>query len=315
LLALTRPTRPQIKVLDVNRLSEEIHRFLRRVLPATIDFQLDLEPRPATLAGDPGQMQQVLINLCLNARDAMPAGGILRIQTRVVGRADLPAHVKPTAEADRFVRVRVSDNGSGMDADTLRQIFDPFFTTKSKDRGTGLGLAIVYKIVEVHKGAIDVASRPDEGTQFDIYFPFVERVEDPPVETAPAGGQEQVLIVDDEEMIASLMRTLLEGRGYRVQVAHRPEQAVALACEPGRKLDLAVVDFQLPDSTGDQCLAELRKTHPGLRAILVTGDTSALPEMNDPRTRVLSKPFTANALTDAVRELLRQSDGVNPASA
>lgn len=304
LLAFSRPTKPQVRPVDVNLLGAEIHGFLRRVLPATIDFRIDLDPQPATIGVDPGQMQQVLINLCVNARDAMPAGGIMEMQTRRLSRNQLPPHVKLPGGAQESIRISVSDNGSGMDPETLRQIFDPFFTTKPKDRGTGLGLAIVYKIVEVHKGTIDVSSKPDEGTRFDIYFPAVEVAPDTAPPAPAVGGKERILILDDEEMIASLMKTLLESRGYRTIVANRPEEAIEIVRRDGGDLDLAIVDFYMPNMTGDTCLAEIRQMRPQLHAILITGDVAAISDKTDPQTRILCKPFTATSLTDKVRELL-----------
>lgn len=305
LLAFSRPTKPQVRPVNVNELTTEIHRFLRRVFPATIEFRLDLAVQPIVVAVDPGQMQQVLINLCLNARDAMPTGGTLDVQTRHVRRVELPAHLQAGAAADTLVRIRVEDSGMGMDADTLRQIFDPFFTTKSKDRGTGLGLAIVYKIVEIHQGLIDVDSKPGQGSRFDVYFPAVQ----PEVERGPdpstARGHERILILDDEDMIASLMKTLLESRGYQAVVTTRPEQALDLA-RSSDGFDLAVVDFHMPNMTGDVCLTALREIQAGLPAILITGDSAAVADKTDQLTRLLAKPFTANALAGVVREMLDQ---------
>ncbi len=304
LLAFSRPSKPQARPLDINVLISDFHRFLRRVMPATIEFLLETDPQPCVISVDPGQMQQVLINLCVNARDAMPAGGTLTIQTRHVARRDLPSHLKPRTEDDEFVCIRVIDTGTGMDADTLRLIFDPFFTTKPKDRGTGLGLAIVYKLVEVHKGLIDVASQVGKGTQFDIYFPVAQPLPEPQPDATAAHGKEHVLILDDEEMIASLMKTLLESRGYQVTVAHRPENALEFARTTGQNLDLAIIDYNMPTMTGDVCLAEIRRGHPDLHAILITGDAAAIADKADAVTQVLAKPFSANTLAVMVREML-----------
>jgi signal transduction histidine kinase len=313
LLAFSRPSKPQVRPIDANDLIGEVYRFLRRVLPATIEFRFQADPAPCTIAVDPGQMQQVLINLCLNARDALPAGGIMELETSRTSREDLPPGVQAQATQDDYVRIRVRDNGVGMDADTLRQIFDPFFTTKSKDRGTGLGLAIVYRLVEVHKGIIDVDSRPGQGTRFDVYFPAAVP-EDPPMsepKTARADGRERILILDDEEMIASLMRTLLESRGYSVAVTTRPEEAIRIAADPQEKLDLAIVDYHLPGMRGDACLAELRRGRPELDALIVTGDATGLGELEDPHTRLLSKPFSAEKLGEVVRQVLDSRQAVH----
>lgn len=304
LLAFSRPTKPQARPLDINELIGDFHRFLRRVMPATIEFVLDRDPQTCTIAVDPGQMQQVLINLCVNARDAMPAGGALTIQTRHVRRAELPALLRNRATEDEFVRIRVSDTGVGMDPDTLRLIFDPFFTTKPKDRGTGLGLAIVYKIVEVHKGLIDVTSQPGKGTRFDIYFPVAQAPPAPQPDPSAARGKEHVLILDDEEMIASLMKTLLESRGYQVTVAQRPENALEFVKNSGQDVDLAILDYSLPTESGESCLAEMRRVLPDLHAILITGEAAPAADRADERTRFLTKPFSADALAVLVREML-----------
>ncbi|MCP4247400.1 MAG: response regulator, partial [bacterium] len=273
LQAFSRPRKPQIRHIDTNALVEEVYRLLRRMIPATIDFQLDLDPHPCTVEVDPAQMQQLLVNLCVNARDAMPTGGTLVIQTCRVGPESLPALAKLEPVADRYARVRVSDDGCGMDAETLRRIFDPFFTTKTLDRGTGLGLAIVYQIVEAHRGVTDVASTPGKGTHFDIFFPVV-------APTAPAEaadqilatvGEERILVVDDEHMVGSLLRTVLANRGYDVRVARRPEEALEIVRSASPPIDLALVDYTLPGMTGDRCLGELRRAQPGLKAILITG--------------------------------------------
>jgi len=246
------------------------------------------------------------VNLCINARDAMPAGGRLEIQTRNVSSDACPSHARLGPGAERYVQIRISDTGCGMDADTLRQVFDPFFTTKPKDRGTGLGLAIVYKIVEAHNGVIDIASEPGKGTSFDVFFPTAHP-------QAAAGdkahvylprGHEHILIVDDEEMIASLLKTLLESRGYEVTVAAQPEEAVELVCRSECAFDLAVIDHATPSMTGLRCLKDLRRARPDLKAILIAGDSSDPDDGAEADCYFVRKPFVACSIAETVREVL-----------
>jgi len=306
LQAFSRPAKPQVRHADANDLVKEVYRLLRRMMPATIEFQLDLDPSPCGIAVDPGQVEQVLVNLCVNARDAMAAGGRLEIRTHRVQPGALPAHAKDESPCDGYAQITVSDTGSGMDAETLRRAFDPFFTTKPKDRGTGLGLAIVYRIVQAHSGIVDVASEPGKGTRFDVFFPIDERRPADTVEQAipSARRHERILIVEDEEMIASLLKALLGSRGYEVAVATRPEQALELARRPAPPFNLAIVDYAMPGVTGGRCLADVRQARPDLKTILVTGYELDQADLAGAQCRIVRKPFTVPAIARAVREVL-----------
>ncbi len=306
LQAFSRPTKPQIRYADANKLVQDVYRLLRRMMPSTVDFQLDLEPADCTIAVDPAQLQQVLVNLCVNARDAMPAGGKLTVQTRHVVRERLPAPPRRSSPADTYVCIRVSDTGCGMDGETLRQAFDPFFTTKPLDRGTGLGLSIVYRIVMAHEGEIYVTSQPGRGATFDIFFPATEmQVADETTGQIPAAqGQERILVVEPEEMIASLIRTILESRGYQVVSAPDPERAIDLCHSAARPFDLAMVAHGLPRMTGEKCVAILQRMCPNLKCVLTTGsdlDEAALAEID---CQVLYKPFSMPAIARIVRDVL-----------
>ncbi|UCD29599.1 MAG: response regulator, partial [Planctomycetota bacterium] len=239
LQAFSRPSKPQIKNTDANILVEEVYRLLRRAIPATIEFKLDLDPLPCTIAVDPGQTQQMLVNLCVNARDAMPSGGVLIIQTRHVVPDSLPVHAKIDIPSDKYIRISVSDTGCGMNQDTIRTAFDPFFTTKPKDRGTGLGLAVVYTILQSHNGVIDIQSQIGKGTTLHIFIPEAESqpAETEPTQLPTARGDERILVVDDEEMIASLIKTLLESRGYIVTVANNPAKAIDIVRSADKPFD------------------------------------------------------------------------------
>ncbi len=306
LQAFSRPSEPRIQRTDANYLIQEVCRLLRRMIPGTIHFRLDLDASPCMIAADPGQMQQVLVNLCVNARDAMPTGGVLEIRTRRVGAESLPPHAEMQACSDGYVGIRVSDSGCGMDADTLERVFDPFFTTKAPDRGTGLGLAIAYKIVEAHHGTIDVASRPGEGTCFDLFFPLAgpSPVEETEAEISSARGEERILVVEDEEMVGSLLGTVLESRGYQVTLTHRSEEALEAARSSAEPFDLAIVDYSLPGNTGDRCLAEIRGAQPDIKAILITAYDIGAGDLPDADCWILHKPFSVTAMAQMVRDVL-----------
>jgi CheY-like chemotaxis protein len=256
------------------------------------------------MAVDPGQLQQVLINLCINARDAMRGPGQLEIRTRRVEPTQLPPRIKGEGKDLPLIEIAVRDTGCGMDANILRQVFDPFFTTKAKDQGTGLGLAIVYRIVQAHGGTIEVNSIPGQGTEFRVYLPQAQADVSEPAEQPQVHGTEQILVVDDEVMIASLLRTVLERSGYEVKVAHDANEAIAIAEQSDKPIDLTVMDYSLPGMTGDCCLARLREKWPKLAAVIITGHPVDNHELSVNNARILAKPFTSTAITQAVRETL-----------
>ena len=303
LQAFSRPGCTENRILNLGVLVKETYNLLRRIIPATIDLQVDCDPSPCMVFADASQLHQVLINLCVNARDAMPTGGRLEVETRQVERDVLPPHVEGDREADRYIRVRVRDSGCGMDEDTLARAFDPFFTTKPKDMGTGLGLATVYRIVQSHGGFLDVSSRVGKGTQFDLYLPAVDTpIEDEQIAaTSPMNEEGRILVIDDEEMIASLLKTLVEARGYEAVAVTNPEEAILLAQASGSAFDLAIIDYYLPRMTGRQCLEELRRSHPDLRAILISGQGFDEDIANQSGITVLHKPFTADMVAQMVR--------------
>lgn len=307
LQAFSRPSRPQIAHTDANRLIQEVYRFLRRLMPVRIEFRYTPDSLPCVVAADPAQLQQVLINLCINARDAMKGHGRLEIRTRRVKLEELPVRLRPEAKGREYIEISVTDTGCGMDTETLEHVFDPFFTTKPKDQGTGLGLAIVYRIVRGHCGLIDVVSETGQGTDFRVYFPQAEAA--PPRPESPtkvSRGTERVLVVDDDQMIASLIKTVLERSGYEVAVAHKPEEAMVLA-KASSDLRLVVMDYALPEMTGSKCLQKLREMWPDLKAVLITGYELGEDDLELDHVRILQKPFSSHCIIEAVREVLNGS--------
>jgi CheY-like chemotaxis protein len=252
-------------------------------------------------------MQQVLVNLCVNARDAMPSGGVLEVLTRRVESDALPRAARREGCQQAYVHVCVRDTGCGMDDETAEQAFDPFFTTKPMDRGTGLGLAIVYNIVEAHGGVIDISSELGQGTNIDIFFPATTAPCDTDASEAlpSAVGEERILVVEDEEMVAGLLKTILESRGYSVTVLHNPQEAVDLIGADWEKpFDLAIVDYELPLMTGDRCLAAMCGRHPNLKGILISGGDLDDEVLEFKGGHVLQKPFSVPTIVQLVRDVI-----------
>lgn len=307
LQALSELAKPRIQQTDANQLVSGVHRLLRRLIPATIEFRLDLDPESCVTAADSGQIQQVLINLCVNARDAMPSGGRLEIQTRTSPQSSLPDGIRPNAAEDKYVRLRVIDNGTGMDEATLTQAFNPFFGTKPKDRSSGLGLSVVHRIVSSHNGFVELNSRPDEGTCCDVYLPAIEPCDDerssPFSDATCAGGE--ILVIEDEEMVASLLKAVMESCGYQVAIAGTPLEGIEIAESGEHRFCLAIVDYSMPEMTGDECIARIRLTLPDLKAIIVTGYNIDDDELSTPDVHVMYKPFSIPTLIDAVQTVCR----------
>jgi CheY-like chemotaxis protein len=277
--------------------------MLRPLIGEDVVLTTDLDPALGPIEADPGQLQQVLLNLVVNARDAMPTGGTLVIETR---NADVPDD-DPAIPAGRYVTLVVRDSGHGIDAGTLEQIFEPFFTTKESGKGTGLGLATVYGIVKQSGGYVAVESELDAGTSFTIYLRRADearaaRPEEPvePVTEPVSDAPSTVLVVEDEEVVRRLVRQVLEQAGYAVVEAADGARAVELA--ESRQVDLLLTDLTMPGLTGREVAERLRGTHPELKVIYMSGyaDGEALEQ----GVEVLEKPFTFDVLTEKVGRVL-----------
>ncbi|HXG10727.1 MAG TPA: response regulator [Gemmataceae bacterium] len=315
LLAFSRKQILTPVVLDLNSLVIELEKMLRRLIGEDIELVSSLDPELVPVKADPGQIEQVLINLVVNARDAMPTGGHLTIETRNVAYDVSNARRHPEVRSGRYAMLAVTDTGCGMDEKTKARIFEPFFTTKEVGKGTGLGLATVYGIVKQSGGHIEVYSEVGLGTTFKIYLPGAEEGE--PSGTSAAclfpvpRGTETVLLVEDEEGVRTLGRIALQSHGYTVLEARTGEEALAVARQHQAPLDLLVTDVVMPKMGGRQLAALLTAAQPTLRVLYLSGYTDdavfrhgVLPA----GVAFLQKPFTPTTLARKVREVL---DGKN----
>ncbi|MGE5927083.1 MAG: ATP-binding protein [Gemmatimonadota bacterium] len=296
--------------VDVNALIEEVDRILRRLIGEDVEMATDLEPGIWPVLIDRTQLEQVLTNLVVNSRDAMPGGGRIAISTRNVQISPNRPELGHSLKVRDFVRLDVTDTGVGMDAETAARIFEPFFTTKEPGKGTGLGLAICYGIVQQAGGEIEVRSARGEGTTISVFLPRADRpvaVELPAELPAPAPGHETILVVEDEEMVRKLAARALGEVGHSVLIASHGEEALGIAAQHQGQIALIVTDVVMPRMGGRVVADQVSAIRPGIRTLFISG------HVDDPRVReaverdataFLAKPFTARELTEAVRRLL-----------
>jgi PAS domain S-box-containing protein len=306
LLAFARKAEVSPRAVDLNEAIADVTKMLERVIGEHIALELIPDPQRQFVRIDRGQLDQVLVNLAVNARDAMPRGGRLTIGTApcAVNATDAQRY---TVEPGAYVRLRVSDTGVGMSPELSARIFEPFFTTKG-EKGTGLGLATVYGIVRQASGGIIVQSRPGEGTTFSILLPVAaeepEAAAPPPAVAAREQGSETILLVEDEPQVRAIAVNLLRARGYRVLVAGSSAEAMTIAGAHD-EIALVVTDVVMPDESGPQLVARLRQAHPALPALYVSGYASdAAGDLTFGGDAFLQKPFTGRNLALRVREIL-----------
>ena len=312
LLAFSRKQVLSPIVLNLNAVVSDIHPMLARMIGEDIDLSLSLEPQVGLVRADPGQVEQVLMNLVVNSRDAMTEGGRLWIETGNVVLDEAYAQVRPEVPPGAYAMMAVSDTGCGMTTEVKRQLFEPFFTTKEVGKGTGLGLATVYGIVKQSGGFIYVYSEVGQGTTFRLYFPCVEDTQ--PADLArreqtvlPGGGSETILLVEDDEGVAALARLILLTRGYTVLTAESGEEALELWGTQRNSIHLVVTDVILPGMNGRLLADRLLQEHPSLKLLFMSGYTeSAVVHLGvmEGGIAFLSKPFTPTDLARKVREVL-----------
>lgn len=309
LLAFSRRQMLQAKILDLNSVVADLDHMLRRLIGEDIDFVTVLKPSIGQIKADPGQIEQVLVNLVVNARDAMPRGGKLIVETAHKYLDETYAGKHQSVASGHYVMLAVTDTGLGMDADTQKRIFEPFFTTKAMGKGTGLGLSTVYGIVKQSGGCIWVYSEPGQGTTFKIYLPRVDEVVEVVAESpgAEGHGTETVLLVEDEEMVRELAREILQSSGYDVLAAANGEEAQRICQECPRKIDLMITDVVMPQMSGRELAERIGLLRPDTKVLYMSGytdDAIVRHGVLDDNMFFLQKPFTPDALTGKVREVL-----------
>jgi len=313
LLAFARRQILEPQNIQLNSIVTDVLSLLEKVIGKDVEIKTSLAAELAAVRADSSQIEQVLMNLCLNARDAMPSGGCLTIETHNTELDEDACRRTPGLSPGFHAELVVSDNGSGMDAKTREHIFEPFFTTKEPGKGTGLGLATVFGIIRQHGGFVSVDSEPNHGTTFRIYLPAVKAAVEPaqprskPEETAFRGGKETLLVADDHEGIREMVRSALEGCGYRVLLAVNGEEAIRIFEENTREISLAVVDMVMPRLGGLEAAKRMRQIHAELPVIFTTGysaENEALTRVIEAGGAVMQKPFDPKKLARRVRELL-----------
>jgi two-component system cell cycle sensor histidine kinase/response regulator CckA len=311
LLAFSRKQVLQARVIDLNDVMMNLDTMLRRLIGEDVEVLTVPGSDLGRVKADPGQIEQVIMNLAVNARDAMPRGGKLTLETNNTDLDDAYAREHPPLQPGRYVMLAVSDTGIGMDADTQGHIFEPFFTTKEVGKGTGLGLSTVYGIVKQTGGHIWVYSEPDRGTTFKIYFPRVDQpVDRARAEKRPASmkrGTETILLVEDNEQVRQLTYSVLVDCGYKVLAAAGPEEGLALCRANHPDIQLLVTDVILPGMNGPQLAEQVKQVSPHTRVLYVSGYTSnAIVHYGvlDPGLWFLGKPFSVSELVAKVREVL-----------
>jgi len=311
LLAFSRKQVLEPRIIDVNAVVLNLDKMLRSLISENIELKTDLADNLGAARADPNQIEQVIMNLAINARDAMPDGGTVTIETGNVTLDDAYAGQHVSVIPGEYVMLAVSDTGCGMDAKTQSRIFEPFFTTKPAGRGTGLGLSTVYGIVKQTGGNIWLYSEPGKGTTFKVYLPAIAALPEDIGKVAPAEaprrGAGTVLVVEDDEQLRRLTHRALDAQGYTVLVADRGATALDIARRHKGEIDLLLTDVIMPDTNGRKLAETIRAARPGMRVLYMSGypdGAIASHGMLEPGVAYLAKPFTTEAITRRVREVL-----------
>ncbi len=311
LLAFSRRQVLRPVVVDLNRVVQELETMLRRLIGEDMNLETSLDAGLGRVKVDPGQIEQVIVNLVVNARDAMPGGGKVTVRTGNVFTESAVEWGEGTVPPGAYCLLEIADSGCGIDPEAIGSIFEPFFTTKEMGKGTGLGLATVYGIVRQSDGHILVASEPGKGAVFRIYLPRIEEI---PAEAAaapasahPAFGNETVLLVEDSEPVRGLVREILEQKGYNVMETSDGADALRVCSGHEGPIHLILTDVVMPGMSGGELCARLTPLYPGVKVLYMSGytdDAIVHRGILDPGTAYLQKPFTADALAAKVREVL-----------
>jgi CheY-like chemotaxis protein len=310
LLAFSRKQVINPVLIDLNEIVSNVGKMLKRIIGEDIALGTVLSTRELPVMVDAGQMEQVLMNLVTNARDAMPDGGLLTIQTDMVYVDSHYAEAHFSQNAYTYAVLKVSDTGLGMDQVTKENIFEPFFTTKEVGKGTGLGLSMVYGIIKQHNGNVRVYSEVERGTTFKIYLPLVQTEKEiipMPIETLPEGKGETILIAEDEPQVRGSMRLILQEHGYKIIEAENGEDAVRIFQKNRDAVTLILLDVIMPVKNGREAYAEMNGIKPGVRTIFMSGYTDDIISKKgilEEGFQLISKPINPDTLMRKIREVL-----------
>jgi CheY-like chemotaxis protein len=303
----------QPRVINLNTLVRDLEKMLHPLLGERIRIGLRTAPDLGTVRADPGQVEHILMNLAVNARDAMPRGGTLTFKTENVDLGEAFTRKHPGASPGKYVVLSVTDTGTGMDNHALAHLFEPFFTTKEPGKGTGLGLSMVYGIVKQSGGYITVESELGHGTTFRIYLPRLEDLEESPEpESTPAtrtAGTGTILLVEDEDAVRSLVEAILTADGYKILVADSADHAIQLCRNYGDNIDILLTDVVMPGVSGPELAKNLLSLRPGLKVVYMSGYAGEYLHnegVSADGVVLLQKPFTAAALEEKIRQVLHQ---------
>jgi nitrogen-specific signal transduction histidine kinase/ActR/RegA family two-component response regulator len=308
ILTFSRKTEVRFSPVDLNQLARDLVSLMSETFPRTVSINLDLLERLPPLLADQNQVQQVVLNLCVNARDAMPSGGQITLSTSTIPGANLRQH---GADPGRnYACLAVADTGTGMSPEVRQRIFEPFFTTKQANRGTGLGLAVVYGIVVAHHGFLDVQSTVGVGSTFSVYLPLAENTTMTPTLATNSdfpGGTESLLIVDDEESLRNLLSAALTKKGYHTVTATSGVDAIEMVSDPSKLFDAVLLDLNMPGASGVEVLKVIRVCRPKMKVMIVSGHITveARAEFEQMGQRdFVQKPYKLDELGRHLRALL-----------
>ena len=312
LLAFSRHQVGEMKVIDLNRIVEDLEKMLHRVIGEDIQLRTVLSKDLGHIKADPGQIEHTILNLVVNAKDAMPSGGTIEIETANVQADEETSNLPPGMKRGIYVMLSVSDTGVGMNPEVRERIFEPFFTTKEKGKGTGLGLSTVYGIIKQSGGDIWVSSEPGQGTIFEIYLP---RVDEPLQESQKAnfqgglrGGDETILIVEDEDGVRKLTRKILSKQGYKILEASSGGDALLLCEQLNEPIHLLLSDVVMPGINGPELARRIKTLSPGVKVLFMSGyadRTIFQSGILDEKASFIQKPFSARDLAEKIQEVIR----------
>jgi CheY-like chemotaxis protein len=312
LLTFSRKVEAAFKSLDINKQIMATMRLLERTLPKMIGIELDLSEELPLIKADPSQMEQILMNLGTNARDAMPDGGKFYIRTETVFLSADDCQVNMNLEQGEYVQITIQDSGYGMDQETSQHIFEPFFTTKGVGKGTGLGLSTVYGVVRNHGGHIDCFSEPGKGTVFKILLPvpaeeLMEEEEEKPINLSTKGGSETIMVVDDDKAVLDVALKMLERSGYKVITANSGEDALDIYKNHPKGLDLVIMDLGMPGMGGYKALKKILKINAKAKVLISSGYSPDGAEVRDKDSLAagfVGKPYQLADMLRIIRNVL-----------